>query len=408
MPKGSPNFVVVNEHYSLTQRDMLVESKQVAIIGGGPGGLTLATLLQKKGVTVTVYERDGDRTKRMQGGTLDLHTESGLAALAKAGLLDAFKANYRPGADKVRVVDKQAHILDDDHTKNVTTTFGDDYHRPEIDRGALRAILLDSLQPNTVVWDSHVISLESVGNRWKLLFQNGTTSVADLIIGADGANSKIRSFVTPIEPVYCGVTIVEGHVYDSARNAPQIHALLKGGKIMALSDSKTITISAKGDGSLDFYAGWKAAANWVKDSGIDFNDSQQVLAWFKSKYADWDTLWLELVEGASLPLIARPQYCMPLDQSWEAQSNITVIGDAAHVMPPYAGEGVNMAMLDALELSESLTSDQFVDIKLAIAYYEQQMLVRFAEIGQETLDNTDWMHSPGGLEKLVDLFNPTE
>ncbi|NEU70201.1 FAD-dependent monooxygenase [Spirosoma agri] len=383
---------------------MVVEGKQVAIIGGGPGGLTLATLLQKKGVAVTVYERDSNRTKRIQGGTLDLHTESGLAALAKTDLMDAFKANYRPGADNVRVVDKQAQILYDEHTQNRPTSFGDEHHRPEIDRGALRALLLDSLQPDTVVWDSHVLSLEPIGNRWQLNFQNGTTGIADVIVGADGANSKIRPFVTPINPFYAGVTIIEGNVFDSAMNAPQIHTLLKGGKIMALSDSKTISISAKGDGSLDFYLGWKAAVNWANESGIDFKDREQVLAWFKRDYTGWDTLWLELFEHASLPLVVRPQYCMPLDQSWEAKSNITLLGDAAHVMPPYAGEGVNMAMLDALQLSDCLTSDQFVDIKSAIAYYEKQLFVRFAEVGKDTMDNTAWMHSPEGLEKLLILF----
>ncbi|UHG94852.1 FAD-dependent oxidoreductase [Spirosoma oryzicola] len=385
---------------------MLVKDKQIAIIGGGPGGLTLATLLQKKGVAVTVYERDSDRTKRIQGGTLDLHTESGLAALGKAGLLDAFKASYRPGAEKVRVVNKQAEILDDEHTKSETTHFGDEHHRPEIDRGALRALLLDSLQPDTLVWDSHITSLKSVGKRWKLMFQNGATAIADIVIGADGANSKIRPFVTPIKPFYSGVTIVEGNVYDSATNTPRIHALLKGGKIMALGDSKTITISAKGDGSLDFYAGWKAAANWAKDTGVDFKDRQQVLTLFEGAYEGWDRIWVELFEGASLPLIVRPQYCMPLDQSWEAQSNLTLLGDAAHLMPPYAGEGVNMAMLDALELSECLTSDQFADTQSAIAHYEKQLFNRFARVGRETLDNTDWMHSPEGLEKLVKLFNP--
>lgn len=384
---------------------MLVEGKQVAIIGGGPGGLTLATLLQQKGVAVTVYERDSDRTKRLQGGTLDLHTESGLAALAKAGLLDVFKASYRPDADKVRVVDKQANVWDDEHTRTETARFGDEHHRPEIDRGVLRDLLLDSLQPGTVVWDSHVIALEPVGKSWKLLFQNGTTVIADLVIGADGANSKIRPLVTPIKPFYAGVTIVEGNVFDSVTNAPKIDALLKGGKIMALGDSKTITISAKGDGSLDFYTGWKVSSDWANDSGIDFKDRGQVLAWFKREHEDWDPIWLELIEGASLPLIVRPQYCMPLDQSWEAQPNLTLIGDAAHVMPPYAGEGVNMAMLDALELSESLTSDQFGDVQSGIAHYEKQMFIRFAEVGGETLDNTDWMHSPKGLEKLLDLFN---
>ena len=385
---------------------MVVGDKEVAIIGGGPGGLTLATLLQKKGVAVTVYERDTTRTKRIQGGTLDLHTESGLAALAKADLMDAFKASYRPDADKVRVLNQQADILDDEHARPVTTSFGDEYHRPEIDRAALRDLLLDSLQADTVVWDRHVISFESVDNRWRLVFQDGGTAMADIIIGADGANSKLRSLITPIKPFYSGVTIVEGNVNNSAVNAPQLDALLKGGKIMALGDSKTITISAKGDGSLDFYVGWKAAANWATDSGIDFTDREQVLAWFKREYVGWAPLWLELVEGASLPFAVRPQYCMPLDQFWEAQSNVTLLGDAAHVMPPYAGEGVNMAMLDALELSESLTSDEFMDVQSAIAHYEQQMFVRFGEVGSDTLANTAWMHSAEGLAKLLNLFNP--
>ena len=96
---------------------------------------------------------------------------------------------------------------------------------------------------------------------------------------------------------------------------------------------------------------------------------------------------------------------MPLDQKWEAQTNITLIGDAAHWMPPYAGEGVNMAMLDALQLSESLTSGKFNDLKSAIADYEKQMFARFAEIGKETLDNTEFMHSPDGLKKLLEMFS---
>lgn len=383
----------------------LLQNKTIAIIGGGPGGLTLARLLQLKGANVKVYERDFNSSVRAQGATLDLHFESGLKALETAGLMDAFKANYRPDADQLRIVDKNATICFDEHHETSAADFGNEWFRPEIDRGPLRNILLDSLQPDTVVWDSHLISFESINNTFHLSFQNGNKVIVDLVIGADGANSKIRQFVTPIKPFYSGVTVLQGNIYNSEKNVPKIHSLLQGGKIMALGDSKTLSVSAKGDGSLDFYLGWKASADWATKSEIDFKNGKQILQWFKNEYANWDRIWLELFEVENTTFTPRPQYCVPLDQHWEAKTNITLIGDAAHWMPPYAGEGVNMAMLDALELSESLTSKAFTDVQLAIAHYEAQMFTRFAEVGKETLYNTKFMHSPDGLKKLLEMFN---
>jgi 2-polyprenyl-6-methoxyphenol hydroxylase-like FAD-dependent oxidoreductase len=383
---------------------MLLENKKVAIIGGGPGGLTLARLLQRKGVNVKVYERDKKREVRVQGATLDLHYESGLAALGTAGLMDAFKANYRSGNDRYRIVDENAVIFHDEHDDQRADDFGDVWFRPEIDRGPLRDILLDSLQPDTVVWDSHIILLQKVDNGFKLVFENGNTANADIVIGADGANSKVRPLVTSIRPFYSGVTILEGAVYNSEENAPIIHNLIKGGKIMAFGHSKTLSLSAKGDGSLNFYMGFKAPEKWAKESGIDFKNGDEVSEWFKTAYAGWSSIWLELFEQEQTQFTPRPQYCMPLDQYWEPQPNITLIGDAAHLMPPYAGEGVNMAMLDALQLSESLTGESHTDLQSAIGHYEKQMFARFAEVGKDTLDNTDWMHSPDGLKMIVQMF----
>lgn len=384
---------------------MLLQNKRIAIVGGGPGGLTLARLLQQKGADVKVYERDENREVRVQGATLDLHFESGLRAIEEAGLMDAFKTHYRPDADRLRVVDQQAKIFLDEHHEKSATDFGNEWFRPEIDRGPLRNILLDSLLPDTVVWDSHIVSLEETGNVWKMIFKNGSTATADILIGADGAKSKIRPFVTPIPPFYSGVTVLEGNIPDAEKNAPQIYKLLQGGKIMALGGSKTLFVSAKGDGSLNFYSGWNVDVNWVTTSGIDFKNGKQVLEWFKKEYAGWDSIWLELFEMGNATFIPRPQYCMPLDQKWEAKTNIAIIGDAAHWMPPYAGEGVNMAMLDAVQLSEALTSGKFTDVQSAIAHYEEEMFTRFAQIGQETLDNTAFMHSPDGLRKLLEMFH---
>ncbi|PWK75392.1 FAD binding domain-containing protein [Mucilaginibacter oryzae] len=87
----------------------------------------------------------------------------------------------------------------------------------------------------------------------------------------------------------------------------------------------------------------------VHDSGIDFKNKMQVFNWFKQDFAGWGEIWNELFENAEPAFIPRPQYCMSLDQTWQALPNLTMLGDAAHLMPPYAGEGVNMAMLNALE-----------------------------------------------------------
>src|SRR4051794_1304726 len=92
----------------------LITDKNIAIVGGGPAGLTLARLLQMNGAEVKVYERDVNRSVRVQGATLDLHQESGLKALDVAGLMDAFRANYRPGADRMCITDKHATILFED------------------------------------------------------------------------------------------------------------------------------------------------------------------------------------------------------------------------------------------------------------------------------------------------------
>jgi 2-polyprenyl-6-methoxyphenol hydroxylase-like FAD-dependent oxidoreductase len=380
----------------------LINNKTIAIVGGGPGGLTMARLLQMNGADVKVYERDEHKDARAKGATLDLHHESGLRALREAGLMDAFWSNYRPGADRMRITDKHANIAFEDA---FDSSDKGERGRPEIDRGPLQNILLDSLQPGTVVWDSHIVGLTKLNDAWQVEFKNGTPVTADIVIAADGANSKIRPYITPIKPFYAGVTVVEGAVYNSAEATPKIHELLNGGKIFAMNDEKTLIVSSKGDGSMVFYTGCKTDENWVHKCDIDFTDKAQVLSWFKTEFAGWDNIWLELFENANGNFIPRPQYCMPLDQTWEAQANITMLGDAAHLMPPFAGEGVNMAMLDAVELSHHLTSETHPDLQTTIAAYEKQMRARASETARETLVATEALHSPEAIEFIINIIS---
>lgn len=380
---------------------MLLQDKKIAIVGGGPGGLVLARLLHLQNVAVKVYERDVDKDVRVQGATLDLHEESGLEALRRADLLEAFYANYRPNAGRLRLLDKDATIHLDDHAAEAA--YAED--RPEIDRGPLRKILLESLEAGSVVWDSQFVSMEKQVEGWVLHFKNDTTADADIVIAADGTSSKIRPYITDIKPIYSGITIVEGNVYEAAQNAPQLWTLVNSGKVFAFGDEQSIILSAKGDGSLSFYTGCKVAEDWVQQSGIDFKNKQSVFNWFTTAFGSWAAIWQELFKSDDIWFAPRPQYHFPLDQHWETVPNLTLLGDAAHRMPPYAGEGVNMAMQDAFELAECLTNGEFENVPTAIAHYENKMLKRASAITSITLDNTEMLHSADAVHKMLAMMS---
>ncbi|WP_042722215.1 NAD(P)/FAD-dependent oxidoreductase [Flavobacterium sp. B17] len=387
---------------------MLINNKSIAIVGGGPGGLTLARLLQLKGADVKVFERDLNKNARVQGSPLDLHDDSGLAAIRKAGLLEEFKQNYLVGADRELIMNENAEVFFSDHESKPEEDFGKRHFRPEIDRGTLRKILLESLQPETVVWNSHFVSMEKQSEGWILHFKNNTTAYADIVIACDGANSKIRPYITDSKAFYTGITMLEGNIQQVKETAPKVNALLKGGKIMAFGNNKNLLMGQKGNGDIGFYASFRTNENWASGSSLDFTDRNQILDWYKTTYPEWDSIWLELFENAETPFIPRPIYCIPFDQTWETQSNVTLIGDAAHVMPPFAGEGVNMAMLDALELSECLTSDQYESLKEAISAYEVQMRKRASIVAKESLDNGELMHAENALENMLTFFKAAQ
>ena len=197
--------------------------------------------------------------------------------------------------------------------------------------------------------------------------------------------------------------MLEGNV--SKEKAPHINALINGGKIMAFGNTKNILMGQKGNGDLGFYASFKADENWASESGLDFSDPLQILNWFKETYPEWSTVWYELFENAMSPFVPRPIYYMPLDQTWKTRPNLAMIGDAAHVMPPFAGEGANMAMLDALELSECLTGNRYSTVQDAISGYENNMRKRAAAATKDSLENGERMHSENALTTMLEFFN---
>ena len=380
---------------------MLLQNKTVAIVGGGMAGLALARLLQMQNVDVKVYERDFNQGVRVQGSTLDLHEGTGLEAMKRAGLLDEFYKHHRPVASKMQLVDKSLNVAFDDHNFAKITS----ETRPEIDRAPLRDILLNSLKPGTVVWDSHFISMEKQDNGWLLHFKNVINAYADIVIAADGANSKVRPYLSDLKPIYSGVTLIEGNIYNAEKNAPKLFEFAKGGKVMAFDNEQFIGYGSKGNGSIMFVACFKTEENWLAQCGIDFKNKEQVLEWFKKEFAGWSDRWYEFITNDEVYFIPRPQYYFPLNQTWETQENLTMIGDATHWMPPFAGEGANVALQDSFELADCLTGNKFSNIKTALSHFEKEMVVRGAEATKDTLENTERMFSGTALKQMAAFFN---
>ncbi len=373
-----------------------VGGKNIAIVGGGPGGLTLARLLQQSGAKVVVYERDQNRSARVQGSALDLHEGSGLAALEAAGLMEAFWANHRTDLDRLRLTDASGTVLHD-HARRMSGAG----KRPEIERGPLRDVLLDSLEPGTVRWDCKLESAEMQDKQVLLRFAGGTTALADIAIGSDGANSRLRGLVTSIRPEYVGVSLVEALVPAAKETIPALWTLLGGAALIALGGESTIGMGTKPDGSVLIYAGLKTHDDTARQSLEKATNPEKRVAWFHANFQQWSDLWDPLFREA-VSLVWRPLLTCPSDQHWDPNPNVTLIGDAAHVMPPYAGEGVNMAMLDALVLSKLLLSER--SSSEAIAKYEAQMFDRMRHITMDTMANTEMFYAPDAADRVVAMF----
>jgi 2-polyprenyl-6-methoxyphenol hydroxylase-like FAD-dependent oxidoreductase len=265
----------------------------------------------------------------------------------------------------------------------------------------LRDLLLDSLQPDTVQWDCKLECAEFQGEQVLLRFASGQIAVADIAVGCDGANSRLRELVTPIRPEYVGVSLVEGLVPGAKQMIPELWDLLGGSALIALGGERTIGMGTKPDGSVLFYAGVKTRDDSARRSFEEASGPDQRVAWFHANFQGWSEIWDPLfTEAASM--VWRPLLVCPTDQHWEPKRNVTLIGDAAHVMPPYAGEGVNMAMLDALVLSRLLLSQD--TSSHAIAVYEAEMFARMRHMTEDTMVNTEMFYAQDASDRVVALF----
>ncbi len=235
----------------------------------------------------------------------------------------------------------------------------------------------------------------------RLVFADGSSAYADLVVGCDGAWSRVRPLLSPIEPLYCGVTFIETRLRDVDTNQPQLAALVGQGNLIVVGSNQALMAQRNGDGSVRVYVALRVPADWAEMCGIDFGRVGQARARLLALFEGWAPHVLALLRFSDNVFLPRPLFTLPADQSWRTVPGLTLLGDAAHVMPPFTGKGANMAMLDAVELADCLAVPATSTLTEALERYERAMLLRMGEAIGDTLASQDLLISPEGAEPAV-------
>ena len=368
----------------------------IAIVGAGLGGLALARVLHVHGIDAVVYERESSRGTRGQGGMLDLHSGTGQRALREAGLIEQFHAIARRAGQDLRLLEPDGTLLLQEDTPDDAPL-----ERPEVDRADLRNLLLDSLPGHAVRW-GHAYESADDG---LLHFADGRSATYDLLVGADGADSRVRALLTDARPAHTGQNVLELGIPDIDRTHPDLAAMVGRGNYWVLGNRQSLSAQRNGDGRVRVYLSfYDTAEDWFATSAIPFGDPAAARARLTGLFAGWHPRVTALIAACDDTILPRSIAALPVGLTWPSTPGVTLLGDAAHLMPP-VGQGANMALLDGALLGLALAAHPG-DFPAAVEGYEREMFERTGAAGRQSARMQEMLSSPDASQKMLAFFQP--